>query len=280
MAQDPPRYFHLHLISDSTGETLTTIAKAASVQYSEIRAIEHVHPLVRTSRQLERALREVDAAPGIVLYTLVSRKLGAVLETKCKELNIPCVAVLNPVLEIFQSYLGAPSTPTVGAQHALDKDYFKRIDALNFSMMHDDGILPEDLEQADIILVGISRTSKTPTSIYLANRGYKTANVPIVLDIRLPDKIESGANGAFVVGLIASPQRISQIRRNRVMAMADRDLKDYVDVDVITSEITFTKRLCARHQWPVIDVTRRSIEETAAAIIKLYHDRRDGSFGL
>lgn len=277
MATDLPRYFHLHLISDSTGETLTTIAKAASVQYSKIRAIEHVHPLVRTPRQLERALREVDAAPGIVLYTLVSRDLGVVLETKCKELNIPCVAVLNPVMEIFESYLGAPSTPTVGGQHVLDSDYFKRIDALNFSMVHDDGILPEDLEQADIILVGISRTSKTPTSIYLANRGYKTANVPVAPDIQLPAQIDAGANGTFVVGLIASPQRISQIRRNRVMAMADPNLKDYVDIDVITSEIAFTKRLCARHQWPVIDVTRRSIEETAAAIIKLYRDRRDKS---
>ena len=277
MATDLPRYFHLHLISDSTGETLTTIAKAASVQYSKIRAIEHVHPLVRTPRQLERALREVDAAPGIVLYTLVSRDLGVVLETKCKELNIPCVAVLNPVMEIFESYLGAPSTPTVGGQHVLDSDYFKRIDALNFSMVHDDGILPEDLEQADIILVGISRTSKTPTSIYLANRGYKTANVPVAPDIQLPAQIDAGAKGTFVVGLIASPQRISQIRRNRVMAMADPNLKDYVDIDVITSEIAFTKRLCARHQWPVIDVTRRSIEETAAAIIKLYRDRRDKS---
>jgi len=277
MTTDLPRYFHLHLISDSTGETLTTIAKAASVQYSKIRAIEHVHPLVRTPRQLERALREVDAAPGIVLYTLVSRDLGVVLETKCKELNIPCVAVLNPVMEIFESYLGAPSTPTVGGQHVLDSDYFKRIDALNFSMVHDDGILPEDLEQADIILVGISRTSKTPTSIYLANRGYKTANVPVAPDIQLPAQIDAGANGTFVVGLIASPQRISQIRRNRVMAMADPNLKDYVDIDVITSEIAFTKRLCARHQWPVIDVTRRSIEETAAAIIKLYRDRRDKS---
>ena len=279
MATDLPRYFHLHLISDSTGETLTTIAKAASVQYSKIRAIEHVHPLVRTPRQLERALREVDAAPGIVLYTLVSRDLGVVLETKCKELNIPCVAVLNPVMEIFESYLGAPSTPTVGGQHVLDSDYFKRIDALNFSMVHDDGILPEDLEQADIILVGISRTSKTPTSIYLANRGYKTANVPVAPDIQLPAQIDAGAKGTFVVGLIASPQRISQIRRNRVMAMADPNLKDYVDIDVITSEIAFTKRLCARHQWPVIDVTRRSVEETDAAIIKHYQERNEKAAG-
>jgi hypothetical protein len=275
MINAAPRYFHLHLISDSTGETLTTIAKAATVQYSQIRAIEHVHPLVRTSRQLEHALREVDKSPGIVLYTLVSRKLGAVLEAKCKDLKVPCVAVLDPVLEIFQSYLGMTSKPTVGAQHALDSDYFKRIDALNFSMIHDDGVLPEDLEQADIVLVGVSRTSKTPTSIYLANRGYKTANVPIVPEIGVPDQILSGGNGAFVVGLVASPERIAQIRRNRVMSLADGDLKDYVDINVISSEIAFTKRLCARHRWPLIDVTRRSIEETAAAIIKLYHDRRE-----
>ncbi len=274
MTKDLPRYFHLHLISDSTGETLSTIAKAATVQYSKIQAIEHVHPLIRTKRQLTRVLQEINSTPGIVLYTIVSRDLGERLEEGCQELNIPCVPVLKPVMSVFESYLGAPSTPKVGGQHVLDSDYFQRIDALNFSMIHDDGNLPGDLNQADIILVGISRTSKTPTSIYLANRGYKTANVPFVPELPLPTQLEEQSDKTFVVGLIASPQRIAQIRRNRVMAMADADLKDYVDEDRISDEIAFTRRLCAQHSWPLIDVTRKSIEETAAEIIKLYNDRQ------
>lgn len=273
MPKDYPRYFHLHLISDSTGETLTTIAKAAAAQYSKIRAIEHVHPLVRTKRQLSRVLQEIDAAPGIVLYTIVEEELGLELENGCKNINIPCIPVLAPVLKIFESYLGTPTSPTVGGQHVLDADYFGRIDALNFSMVHDDGQLPQDLEQADIVVVGISRTSKTPTSIYLANRGYKTANVPVIPEVPLPEQLIKNPDKALVVGLIASPERIAQIRRSRVMSLADRDLKDYVDEDKISAEIVYTRRLCARFNWPLIDVTRRSIEETAAAIIRLYQIR-------
>ncbi len=273
MTIDSSRYFHLHLVSDSTGETLTAIAKAASVQYSLVRAIEHVHPLVRTKRQLNRVLQDIDSSPGIVLYTIVSKELGLELENSCKELNIPCVPVLKPVMEIFESYLGAPSTPTVGGQHVLDSDYFKRMEALNFTMMHDDGNLPEDLSDADIILVGVSRTSKTPTSIYLANRGYKTTNLPLVPDLPLHEGLDG--DGVFVVGLIASPERIAQIRRNRVeiLTSQEHELKDYVDEEVISQEIVYTRRLCAKYSWPFIDVTRRSIEETAAEIIKLYRDR-------
>ena len=274
MSKDYPRYFHLHLISDSTGETLTTIAKAAAAQYSKIRAIEHVHPLVRTKRQLTRVIQEIDSAPGIVLYTIVEQELGRELETGCKILNIPCIPVLSPVLKVFESYLGTPASPTVGGQHVLDAEYFGRIDALNFSMVHDDGQLPQDLEQADIVVIGISRTSKTPTSIYLANRGYKTANVPIVPEIPVPQQLIESPDKALVVGLIASPERISQIRRSRVMSLADRDLKDYVDEEKISAEIVHTRRLCARFNWPLIDVTRRSIEETAAAIIRLYQVRQ------
>ncbi len=280
MSQSHPRYFHLHLISDSTGETLTTIAKAATAQYSKVQAIEHVHPLVRTKRQLDRVLQEIDSAPGIVLYTIVGVELAQELENRCQGLNIPCIPVLAPVMKIFESYLGAPTTPTVGGQHVLDAEYFGRIDAMNFSMVHDDGQLPEDLGQADIILVGISRTSKTPTSIYLANRGFKTANVPVVPEIPLPDQLETQSDRAMVVGLIASAERIAQIRRNRVLSLADHDLKDYVDVDKINQEIAHTRRLCARHNWPIIDVTRRSIEETAAAIIRLFQDRKAQAMGM
>lgn len=273
MSKELPSYFHLHLVSDATGETLSAVAKAAAVQYAQVRAIEHMHPLVRSKRQLDRVLQEVEQAPGIVLYTIVNRDLARSLEERCQELNVPCVAVLRRIMEIFESYLGAPQKPTVGGQHVLDAQYFRRIDALNFTMIHDDGHLPDDLDQADIVIVGISRTSKTPTSIYLANRGFKTANVPLIPGVPLPPRLEEPTS-ALVIGLIASPERICQLRRSRIMALADRNLDEYVDREAITSEITHSRRLCAKHGWPVIDVTRRSIEETAAAILKLYQDRK------
>jgi regulator of PEP synthase PpsR (kinase-PPPase family) len=266
------RSFHLHMISDATGETLATIAKAVRVQYAQIRAIEHLHPLVRSRRELDRVLKDVEAAPGIVLYTLFNRELADALEQSCKRLNIPCVAALKPILQVFESYLGTPATPTVGGQHVLDADYFRRIEALNFTMLHDDGHLPQNLNDADIVLIGISRTSKTPTSIYLANRGFKTANVPLVPGMALPAQLEN-PDGAFVVALVASPERIAQVRQNRVIEQAHRHLEEYVDRDAIAAEIAQTRQLCARHGWPIIDVTRRSIEETAAAIIRLYTDR-------
>lgn len=265
-------FFHLHLVSDSTGETLTTIAKAASVQYPQIKAIEHVYPLVRTQRQLDRVLQEVESAPGIVLFTVVNADLTKALETKCRELKVPSLHVLEPIMKVFESYLGAPQTPVVAGQHILDAQYFSRIDALNFTMAHDDGRLPEDLNQADIIILGISRTSKTPTSIYLAQRGFKTTNLPLIPGVPVPATL-SEPHSAFVVGLVASPDRIAEIRRNRVRFLADRNLDGYVDRDQIAAEVTYSKRLCAKNGWPVIDVTRRSIEETAATIIKLYHDR-------
>jgi len=268
----PERTFHLHMISDATGETLDTIAKAVRVQYAQVRAIEHLHPLVRSRRELDRVLKDVENAPGIVLYTLFNRELADALEQACKTLNMPCVAPLKRVLQVFDSYLGMASTPTVGGQHVLDADYFRRIEALNFSMVHDDGHLPENLNDADIILLGISRTSKTPTSIYLANRGFKTANVPLVPGMTLPPQLENKTK-AFVVALVASPERIAQVRQNRVIEQAHGHLEEYVDRDAIATEIAQTRQLCARHGWPIIDVTRRSIEETAAAIIRLYHDR-------
>jgi regulator of PEP synthase PpsR (kinase-PPPase family) len=267
-----PSYFHLHLISDSTGETLTTIAKAAAVQYAEVRPIEHVHPLVRTQRQLDRVLKEIEQAPGIVLYTIVNQALSDAIEQRCRALKVPSLHVLQPIMRIFESYLGAPQTPIVAGQHVVDAGYFRRIDALNFSMAHDDGRLPEDLNEADIVVLGISRTSKTPTSIYLAQRGYKTANLPLVPGIPLPPALTS-RHRALVVALVASPERIAEIRRNRVRLLSDRNLDDYVDRAQIANELAYTRQLCAEHKWSLIDVTRRSVEETAATIIKLVHDR-------
>ena len=274
MANALPSYFHLHLISDATGETLTTIAKAAAVQYAQVRPIEHVHPLVRTPRQLERVLQEITSAPGIVLYTVVRKELTTEIGKRCRELKVPCLHVLEPIMKVFESYLGQPQTPIVAGQHVLDADYFRRIDALNFTMAHDDGHLPQDLNEAEIIILGVSRTSKTPTSIYLAQRGYKVTNVPLVPGIDPPASLTASPHKAFVVGLVASPDRIAEIRRNRVHLLADRQLDNYVDRNEIANEIQQSRRLFAKHGWPVIDVTRRSIEETAATIIKLLNEKQ------
>jgi regulator of PEP synthase PpsR (kinase-PPPase family) len=267
-------FFHLHLVSDATGETLITIARAAAAQYSMVAPIEHIFPLVRTEKQLERVITEIEAAPGIVLYTMLDRTLADRLEAKCREFSLPCMSILDPVLAMFQSYLGAESTKRVGAQHTLNADYFKRIDALNYTMLHDDGQHTDDLEHADVVLTGVSRTSKTPTSIYLANRGVKTANVPLVPNTPVPPQLEA-LKVPLVVGLFASPERIVQIRQNRLLGLnAHRDDDLYVDRQAVAEEIAFSRRLCAKHNWPIIDVTRRSIEETAAAVMALLTERR------
>jgi regulator of PEP synthase PpsR (kinase-PPPase family) len=270
-----PSMFHMHLVSDATGETLVAIAKAATVRYQNIRAIEHVHPLVRTQRQLKRVLSDIAQEPGIVLYTVVNKTLADELEKHCQQLKIPCLAVLQPIMQVFESYLGAPQTPTVAGQHVLDADYFRRIDAMNFTMAHDDGRLPDNLSDADIILLGISRTSKTPTSLYLAQRGYKTTNLPLVPQVPLPEELLE-PHTAFVVCLIANVDRIADVRRNRAALMADRDLETYVDRDLISAEIAYTRKMAAQYGWPIIDVTRRSIEESATMILKLLHDRKSG----
>ena len=272
-------FFHLHMISDSTGETLLTVARAAAAQY-EIRAVEHVHSMIRTVKQLDRVIAALEEEPGLVLYTLVDRELSERLETACRSIGIPCASVLEPVLQLLQAYLGAPGARRSGAQHALDADYFRRIDALNFTMIHDDGQLAGSLEEADVVLVGISRTSKTPTSIYLANRGIKTANIPIVPGIPVPAEL-GHLKRPLVVGLTASPERIAQLRENRVLSLnAAAHGTEYVDKASIADEIAFARKLCGRHGWPIIDVTRRSIEETAAAILALHQARaREGAEG-
>jgi [pyruvate, water dikinase]-phosphate phosphotransferase / [pyruvate, water dikinase] kinase len=266
--------FNLHLISDSTGETLITVSRAAAAQYARLLPVEHVHPLVRNQKQLDRVLADIEQSPGIVLYTLLQENLAAKLEEKCRALGVPCLSILGPVLHMFQSYLGAESTHKVGAQHTLNADYFRRIDALNYTMMHDDGQHADDLEEADVLLIGVSRTSKTPTSIYLANRGVKTANVPLVPGIPLPPGIET-LKRPLVVGLYASPERIVQIRQNRLLGLkAHRDGDKYIDQQAVAEEVATSRRLCAKHNWPLIDVTRRSIEETAAAVLAHLADRR------
>ncbi|MGA3341196.1 MAG: pyruvate, water dikinase regulatory protein [Methylocella sp.] len=262
-------YFHLHLVSDSTGETLIAASRAAAAQYEGVSSIEHVYPLVRSKGLLHRAIAEIELAPGIVLFTLVDQELARDLEVACKEMGVPCLSVLQPILDLFQSYIGTSTRQRPGAQHMLNADYFRRIEALNFTMMHDDGQQTENFEAADVVLLGVSRSSKTPTSIYLANRGIKTANIPLVPDVPLPEQVLA-LRKPLVVGLLASPERIVQIRENRLIALNANTDSPYVDRLLVADEVKRARKLCALHDWPVIDVTHRSIEETAAAVIDLY----------
>lgn len=262
-------FFHLHLISDSTGETLISAGRAASAQFRSAMPIEHVYPLIRNRQQLSPVLAHIDEKPGIVLYTIVDQSLADYVDQRCKELGVPAVNLLEPVLATFQAYLGSRSRRRVGAQHVLNADYFRRIEALDFAMDHDDGQMPEEYDEADVVIVGISRTSKTPTSIYLANRGIKVANVPLVPGTPLPDTLLK-ATKPLIVGLIATTDRISQVRENRELGHTKGfDPSPYTDRANIIEELKYARAICARHQWPVIDVTRRSIEETAAAIVAL-----------
>ena len=267
-------YFHLHLVSDATGETLITVARAAAAQYADVAPVEHLYPMVRSKKQLDHVMAEISESPGLVLYTLLEDDLIQALEEKCRELGLPCMSVLGPILRLFESYLGGETIHRAGAQHVLNAEYFQRIEALNYSMMHDDGQHVEGLQEADVVLVGVSRTSKTPTSIYLANRGIKTGNVPLVPGVPLPPQLEK-LTRPLVVGLYASPERIVQIRENRLLGLrAHHDDAQYIDKKAVAEEVAFSRRLCARNNWPSIDVTRRSIEETAAAVVRLLTDRR------
>jgi regulator of PEP synthase PpsR (kinase-PPPase family) len=228
---------------------------------------------VRSGSQLARVLTELESAPGIVLYTLLDPELARRLEEFCAECGCPCLSVLQPVIDMFRAYLGAVSAGRPGAQHMLNTEYFRRIDALNFTMMHDDGQIPGDLEEADVVLIGVSRTSKTPTSIYLANRGIKTANIHLVPGLPLPPQI-GRLRRPLVVGLTATPERIIQIRQNRILSLnADEDTA-YIDREAVADEVVEARKLFARQNWPVIDVSRRSIEETAAAVLDLLREHR------
>lgn len=267
------RVFHLHLVSDATGETLNMVARAACAQYEDARPIEHVYALVRGPKQLERVLGEIENAPGLVMFTMVNEELRARLEKRCAELQTPCISVLDPAMKALGQYLGKESSHKPGLQHIMDAEYFDRIAALNYTMSHDDGQSAGDLNEADIVLLGVSRTSKTPTCIYLANRGIKAANIPIVPGAALPPDLET-AEHPLIVGLTTSPDRLVQIRKNRLLSLHENTDTDYVAPDVVAEEITFARRLFAKNGWPVIDVTRRSIEETAAAVLNLYNERQ------
>ena len=266
---------HLHLVSDSTGETLEMIAKAALAQFDGADVVRHFWPMVRSQQHLDRILGEFAANPGLVLFTLVNPDTRRRLEEHCRALGLPNVAALDAVTEALEGQLGQEARGRPGRQHMMDEAYFHRVAAIHYTIAHDDGVLWEEWEEADIVLAGVSRTSKTPTSIYLANRGYKVANVPLVVESP-PHKSLFGLGHPLIVGLTTAPKRLVQIRRNRLLSLNEGTETAYVDEERVEKEVQFARRMYADNGWPVIDVTRRSIEETAAAIIRLYNEREVG----
>ena len=266
---------HLHLLSDSTGETLEMIAKAALAQFDGAEVVRHFWPMVRSQQHLDRILGEIANNPGLVLFTLVNAEIRQRLEDHCRALGLPAVDALDAVTEALESQLGQQAHGRPGRQHMMDEAYFERVDAIHYTIAHDDGVLWEDWEEADIVLAGVSRTSKTPTSIYLANRGYKVANVPLVIESP-PHNSLFGLGRPMVVGLTTAPKRLVQIRRNRLLSLNEKAETSYVDEERVEKEIQFARRMFGDNGWPVIDVTRRSIEETAAAVMRLFNERDAG----
>jgi regulator of PEP synthase PpsR (kinase-PPPase family) len=270
------REFHLHLVSDATGETLNAVAKAASAQFENVEMEEHFYALVRSERQLERVIAHIREQPGLVFFTLVNPELRRILETQCAQLGVPCQSILDGPISLMRQYLGAAETHRPGGQHEVDQRYLHRIEALNFAIAHDDGQAVGMLEQAEVVLVGASRTSKTPTCVYLAIRGVCAANVPIVPGIPLPNELLS-AQRPQVVGLWASPDRLVQVRRNRLNTLGEVRDTNYVDLDSVRAEVMATRQLFEQRGWPALDVSRRSVEETAASVLNLLAERKEAA---
>ena len=259
----------MHLVSDSTGETIQSVARATLAQFDGIDPIPHLWPMARTRVAMERVLDDVANNPGLVIFTLVDDGLMRQLVDGCRWLNVPCISVLDPIIEAFGRYLDAQPSHRPGGQHAMDAAYFRRIEAMDWALAHDDGQHPANFGKADVVLVGVSRTSKTPTCLYLANRGIRASNIPYVPGVELPASLDT-ADGTLIVGLTKEPERLIEIRRARLTAMREGYETDYVNPDRVREELRAARRFFAQRGWPVIDVTRRSIEETATAILRLY----------
>ncbi len=268
--------FHLHLVSDSTGDTVHSVARACLVQFDAAQAIEHVWSMVRTRNQIDQVLAGIEVNRGLVLFTMVNDALRRVLQEGCRRWQVPATPVLDPVLGALASYLGRESRGLPGKQYLLDSEYFARIDAMTFAINHDDGQSSWGINDADICLVGVSRTSKTPTCLYLANRGVKAANVPIVPGVAVPLELLH-AKKPLIVGLTNDPERLIHLRRNRLSMLDHHEASDYTDLEAVRAEVREARRLFAEHHWPVIDVTRRSIEETASSVYKLLTRRHGGT---
>lgn len=269
------RIYHLHLVSDSTGETISSVARACLVQFEGVEPVEHTWSLIRTRGQLERVLEGVRLHPGPLLYTLVNEELRMALVEGCRKLDVPSIPVLDPIIFALAALFGARVKGRPGLQHELDEHYYRRIDAVHYALSHDDGQMADRLEEADVVLVGVSRTSKTPTCMYLANRGIKAANIPLVPGVPLPDSLLDNPR-PLIVGLTKEPTSLVEVRRTRLrhMGQGGKD-SDYVDPEVVREEVQQARRLFNAQGWPIIDVTRRSIEETAAAILTLLQDRAE-----
>lgn len=280
---DETAKINLHLVSDATGETLNSIARATTAQFDETQIVHHRWALIRTRFQLHKVVEGIQHEPGPVLSTLVDRALRAELETACQRLNVRIVNVLDPILEVLQSTIGAQASARPGRQYRLNADYFQRIDAMHYVLAHDDGQAHPGLAEADVVLVGVSRSSKTPTCFYLANRGIKAANVPLVPGAPEPEELFKVK--CPVIGLTLNAETLIEIRRHRLRLIASGGAAavrqggtDYVDEDAVKAELLWARRLCARNGWPLIDVTRRSIEETAATVLQLmeaWHTRKE-----
>lgn len=264
--------FHLHLVSDSTGETVASVARACMAQFDGVDAEEHVWSLVRTKGQLEKMIASLDTHPGVVMFTLMDPTMREELRQACGKRGLPCIPILGHVIRELSNYLNQEATGHTGAQYELSEDYFARINAINFALDHDDGQATWEMEQSDIVIVGPSRTSKSPTCVYLAYRGYRAANVPYVPGCPLPDNLTS-LKQPLVVGLTIGGERLIEIRTSRLIAMNQDTNTDYVNEDRVREEIENSKRLFRAQGWPVIDVTRRSVEETATLIIQ-YRQRQ------
>lgn len=269
---------HIYLVSDSTGETVAAIARACLVQFDGVGVIEHPWHMVRSLPQVDRMAEEMQKTPGLVIFTLVNPEIREYLQNKCWALQIPCVAVLDPVLTAMTAHFGLKSKSQPGRQHVMDADYFRRIAAMEFALAHDDGQGADRLSEADVILLGVSRTSKTPTCLYLANRGIKAANIPLVPGVFLPETL-AGLKNPLIVGLSKDPQQLVELRRTRLRELHKSSATDYIDLEHVRREIQEARRLFAEQGWPVIDVSRRAIEETAAEIVSLLaqHQKKDVS---
>jgi regulator of PEP synthase PpsR (kinase-PPPase family) len=270
------REFHIHLVSDATGETLIALAKAALAQFEGVMVHDHLYALVRSHRQLERVLDHVRQDPGLVMFTMVNPELRSSLINGCAAIKVGCLDVMEAPVSALGRFLGAAETHKPGGQHDVDQRYMQRIEALNFTIAHDDGQALDTLSDAEVVLVGASRTSKTPTCVYLAIRGIRAANVPIMHGLPVPAQLIA-VRGPLVVGLWASPDRLVQVRRNRLNALGEVRSTDYVDIDSVRAEVAYTRKLFEQQEWPTIDVSRRSIEETAAAVLNLLTERRESA---
>ena len=267
--------YNVYLVSDSTGETLDRIFLSLKSQFANFDYDKKEFAFIRTEQQIDKIIKEcIELENSLILYTIVETKLAKYISHQSEKNNVPCFGILGNLILSFSKLLNQKAIHKPSAQHVLDEDYYKRIEAIQYTMSHDDGKKVDDLSNADVILLGVSRTSKTPTSIYLANRGYKTINIPLILDQKVPEELTSNSK-ACIVGLVADPERLADIRRNRVAIMNDHKLKDYTDLDFIKKEVNESKILFKKNNWPIIDVTRRSVEETAASILKIIEIKKN-----